>query len=94
MPGKNLSEARSFPEEEPQSRRGPQPQTQVELQQKTQEGRLPRTQVEQPQTRMEQPQKLRARLRPLRMAEDRHQLQYPRGLGRQSGEFPGESQML
>lgn len=83
MPGKHQSQARSFPEEGQQSRRGPRQQTRAG-QQKTRAA-LQQTRMELQRTRMGQPQKLRMRWRPLRMAEDQHRPQSPKGSGRQLG---------
>lgn len=83
VPGKHLSEARSFPEEGQQSRRGPRQQTRA-AQQKTRAGQQ-KTRLALQQTRMEWPQKLRTRWRPLRTAEDQHRPQSPKGSGRQLG---------
>ena len=75
--GGHLSGAKSFPEEERQSRRGPRQQTQAG-QQKTRTG---------------QPQRLRTRWQPLRMAEDRNRCQTPKDWRRRLGEHLGGSQM-
>lgn len=77
VPGKHLSRAKSFLEEESQSRMGPRQQTQVGPQQ-TQMGFL---------------QKSRTKRRPLRTAEDQHRPQYPMGSGRQLGGNRGGSQI-
>lgn len=98
VPGKHLSEARSFPEEGQQSRRGPRQQTRAArqktrvAQQKTRLA-LQQTRMELQRTRMGQPQKLRTRWRPLRMAEDQHRPQSPKGSGRQLGGNQGGLQM-
>lgn len=85
VPGKHLSQAKSFPEEEPQSRRGPQQRTRVALQQ---------TQVGRQQTRTGQTQKLRTRWRPLRTAGDQRRPQCLKGSGRpQLGGHRGGLQM-
>lgn len=87
MPGKHLSQAKSFLQEESQSRRGPRQRTREELQ-KTLVA-LQRTQMGRQQTRTGQPQKLRMSWRALRMAEDQRRPQCPRGLGRQLGGHRG-----
>lgn len=87
VPEKHLSRAKSFPEEEQQSRMGPQQQTQVGRQQ-TRMG-LQQTLVGLRQTQMGYLQKLRTRWRPLRTAEDQHRPQCPRGSERQLGGNPG-----
>lgn len=91
MPGKHLSQAKSFPQEESQSRRGPRQRTREGLQ-KTLVG-LQRTRMERRQTRTGQTQKLRTSWRLLRMAEDQRRPQCPRGSGHQLGGHRGGLQM-